>query len=242
MSKLISLKLFKTVAVALFVLAFLLPGSIAWGQNPTLNPVIGKIDVWFVRNGVECSVKVDVPGTWDPNPNIPNWNGKFTVNGPTGIITASGQMEKPRIGNVNTSLTFPITQNGWNITAAEVNASWDDYYCVGLPGGAQRIGEPTWEYNCHGHSTDLGYWVNGIGNVIYYDWRPALPGEDIKGGLFHQGSWNHSIKITDTWTMQFENSPAIQMITETTEKMAYAGKYKYTFAPFISVYPVYVPI
>jgi hypothetical protein len=178
--------------------------------------------------------KISVPGLWHPG--FSNWNGKFTKSGPVAIHPASGQMEKPRIGNVDTSMTFhgdpthiclpgacPIK----NITVAEVNAYWNVRYA-----GATRIGEPTWSHNCHGHSTGLNYWVNDF-TVFVYDWEICPTANDIPVcGV--RGAADHTIKITGiAQGGSPENPPSApyKVVTETTEKMAYAGTYKRSYNP-----------
>gem|GEM_PF-3008033 len=210
----ISLKSFKTVAVALFAIAMLLPGSVAWGQNP----VIGDRIVSFVRGGTPLQETVEVPGVWVPA--LQPWNGKFTVNGPTAVHPVSGQMEKPRIENVDTNLTFPIDPGGLNITAAEVNAYWDVVFA-----SATRIGGPSWSQNCHGHSTGLGYWINGNGFSIVrqHDWVVCANGADVVTGCL-RGNSGHTIRISGIQDYEF-----VRVVSETTEKMAYAGTYRYRF-------------
>ena len=228
---------FKIVAVALLTFAMLYADSIVLGQNP----VTGRQAVQFIRNGVEHEATVDVPGVWVASGQP--WNGKFTKNGPSAIHPASGQMEKPRITNINTSLTFfddpnhkCVDPNNPNyqcdpsdpakpccikfITAAEVNAYWDARYV-----GATRIGGPTWSENCHGHSTGLGYWINDFGVVCQYDWVQCTNGNEVTAGCL-RGDAGHSIKISG---VQLADENYVRVVSETTEKMGEAGTYKYTY-------------
>jgi hypothetical protein len=117
------------------------------------NPYVDQTTIAISVNGVNYGAVVLVDGCWTPANN--NWNGRFTQAG-------------NKIANVNTTLTFPITIGGQIITAAHVNAYWDTQFP-----SASRIGEPTWSFNCYGHSTGLGYWVQkpGYSVVLNDDWQ-----------------------------------------------------------------------
>jgi hypothetical protein len=125
-------------AVALVALAAMFTGNVAPGQS---NPVAAKMDVTFIRGGISYEASILVNGIWHPD--FTGWNDKFASD------------ETTKIPNIATSLSFPLDPSGINITAAEVNAYEDALHV-----GAGRIGEPTWSYNCHGHSTGLGFWIN----------------------------------------------------------------------------------
>ena len=200
----------KTAALVLIACAILFTENIVGGQS---NPVTGRRSVDFIRNGVHHQETIDVDGVW--NPNYSGWNGKFASDGIT------------KIANVDTSLTFPIdpisptNPNGKNITAAEVNAFWDAHYYP-----ADRIGEPTWDENCHGHSTGLGFWINdGLSALITVgDWVMCTSVNDVyEGCLYISGSvQDHTVKITGVEDYGIGDI----RVSQTTEKMAYAGTYE----------------
>lgn len=236
MTKIINPKLFKIANLVLFAFVVLLAAETAWGQTTPTNPVTGKFEVHFIRNGVKGSEKINVPGLWVPL--YQPWNGKFTVNGPTKLHPASGQMEKPRIPNATVNLTFhgspghhcgPGTCPMKNITAAEINAYWDARNV-----GSTRIEEPTWSMNCHGHSTGLGYWVNNLLVVTSCDWESCETDDKVTAGcLLDMGA--HSVKITEVTPIN-ENR---KVVTETTEKEGEAGIYKtrYSLSDGLPLYP-----
>lgn len=175
---------------------------------PTKNPITGKMTVKFIRGGVPQEEVVDVDGIWVVL--FPQWNGRSTVNG------------KRRITNMDTSVTFPCGVSG--ITANEVNAYWDTYY-----NGAIRIGNPTWNCNCHGHSTGLGYWVQftGYQEVTRFDWVMCLDMDEVSAGCSHYCGNDHSVKITSV--RPADSLYPYRVVVETTEKMAYAGTYRSTY-------------
>ena len=218
MLKKINLNQFKIVTIALFACIVLFCPAVALGQNPTQNPHTSPMIVQYVRNGIPVSTMIDVPGVWSPG--LQPWNGKFTVNGPTSIHPVSGHLEKPRIANVATNLTFPIDPGGLNITATEVNAFWDMHYA-----NATRIGEPTWSQNCHGHSTGLGYWVNDFIRVRDYDWELCRTHDRVVVGCV-RGEAEHSVRISGVVPADENHA---RVISSTTEKMSYAGTYRYDY-------------
>lgn len=224
MPKIINLKSFKTVAAPLFILATLLTNGVAWGQAK--NAMDTWVPVYFVRNGMQKSENVKlVEALWSPA--YPEWNGKNTVMGNPVYNVHTGQMWQPPIANIVTDQGFPCGTN--NITAAEINAYWDAQYCVGLYGGAERIEEPTWRCNCHGHSTDLGYWVNDVGVVVGNDWELCNTEDRVVAGCL-RGNFAHTIKITNVYRHPgFGEISSLWQILETTEKMGCAGTYRYSF-------------
>jgi len=198
---------FKTVAVALFAVAMLFAEGVALGQP---NPVTRTMRVDFVRNGVEDYEIVAVDGCWFPD--YPNWNDKVASDG-------------AKIANIATSLSFPCGTK--NITTGEVN-DYEDAQNIG--GG--RIGEPTWSYNCHGHSTGLNYWINENLTTL------IAAGDLIKATsifdandtcyrrLYRQPGGAHSIAILDTEPIYGEEK---LMVREATEKDGYAGTYRFLY-------------
>ena len=195
------------LVIAFFALAVLLPGSVAWGQQQT-NPVGAMKVVNFIRNGVEMQATIVIPNAlW--NPSYQGWNGRFSSSG-------------TRIANLSTNLAFPIDPGGANITAAEVNAYWDS-----KRSGATRIGEPTWSMNCHGFATGLGYWIQEDGwNALKNagDWIKCTSKADVSVGCVQSKGSDHTIKITGV--VDYEIA---KVVSETEEKEAYAGTYRYTY-------------
>ncbi|MDR1382881.1 MAG: hypothetical protein LBJ67_03395 [Planctomycetaceae bacterium] len=170
------------------------------------NPRSGHMTVAFKRNGVNDSESIQVNGIWMPN--LDPWNGKFTTHG------------NHRIGNIVPNLTFPLGTK--QITADEVNAYWDEQYS-----GAIRIGEPSWDQNCYGHATGLGYWVNGIDVVLENDWEECATINDVTKGCIRPVGDVHAIKIT---AVEPVSENYYRVVKETTEKIHYAGIYKKTYA------------
>ena len=130
--------------LAFALVACLLFGNTALPQLPQ-NPRPASMSVWFMENGQAINASVDVGNVlWIPNNQ--GWNNRYTSIG-------------NKIENADlTGISFPMTgySNGvaYNITAAKVNAFWDDHYNVqGInpnpPGTVvTRISEPSWGMNC----------------------------------------------------------------------------------------------
>ena len=114
-----------------------------------------------------------------------------------------------------------------------VNAYWDIYFGVnGLT--VTRVSGPTWAMNCYGYATGLDYWVqgpvcdnngpvpgSGINVVLRYDWEQCQTTSDIQVGNVSTEGSDHAIRIDGA----VDYSP-YRVISETSEKMAYAGVYK----------------
>jgi hypothetical protein len=174
------------------------------------NPYVGSMLVCFSENGTDYGIVVPVDGCWKPAND--NWNGRFTKVG-------------NKIENVNTTLTFPINIDNTTITAAKVNAYWDTQFP-----DASRIGGPTWSFNCYGHSTGLGYWVQkpGYSVVLNDDWQECTSMSDVVEGCTRELGEDHSIKISAVTSLESEYMAI--MVSRTTEKQAYAGTYEKVYA------------
>jgi hypothetical protein len=162
------------------------------------------MDVVFTESGQNYSVAVPVDGCWKPANN--NWNGR---------VTNAGN----KIENVNTTLSFPINFNSHIITAEKVNAYWDTQFPT-----ASRIGDPTWSFNCYGHSTGLGYWVQGSGYsvVVNDDWQECTSMSNVDVGCTRASGDDHAIKISEMSSSEY----MYRVVFKTTEKQAYAGTYE----------------
>jgi hypothetical protein len=210
MSKNNALNSLKTVAVILFMLAIFFPSSVAYGQQQT-NPARTEMVIYFVRNGVEDQEAVTASALWLPTRNP--WNDRFASNGTTRIENVAEQV----VPNAEPVFAFPAGTK--KITTDEVNVFFDNYYS-----GSQRIGEPTWNENCHGHSTRLGYWVNRLNTLIAAgDWVPCASMSDVKENCLH-GNASHSIKVTRVVSYEVH-----KVVSKTTEKNGYSGTYEHTY-------------
>jgi len=136
------------------------------------------------------------------------WNNRNTQNG------------NKKIENSVMTVSFPIAvPGGSSITSAKINACWDDYYS-----GATRIGEPSWDMNCHGYSTGLGYWVEGPGysTVLDNDWKECASKFEIEAGCSRSEGGDHSIRVDEVVLYEYTHNA----VSKTSEKMAYAGTYE----------------
>jgi len=216
--------LFKTAIIAFSVVALI---AADMAQAQAQNPWDGTFMVRYVRNGVMHIDEVTIPNwLWSSCHNP--WNGRYTEHE---CLPFTGHIGRQRIENGDTDLTFPVGVN--NITAAEVNAYWDFYFL-----GSPRIGEPTWEYNCHGHSTGLRYWIqpHGLLVLLSLDWIPCTSWNDETPRRMHVLSHfstghfrDHSVKITGL--LQGGGIFGETIVTEVTEKVGPAGTYRHTYFP-----------
>jgi hypothetical protein len=175
------------------------------------------MNVSFKENGNDCVAAVQL-GQCGWLPAFSGWNGRYTSAGHK-IENLDAPSDFPF--TITTILPGSSTLSVLDITSAKVNAYWDEYYA-----GATRIAAPTFACNCHGFSTDIGYWVQDIGIVWQDDWNPCTTIDDVVTECSH-GASNHSIKIT---AVAPANENQVRRVWETIEKMAYAGTYKSTYA------------
>ena len=146
MSKIINLKPYKTVTVALFIFMLLLLGSTAWVQSGNPSPYVASLDAmdpsgWPVVVGVTCEIYVatETPNTLktikSPHVPITHW-----------VLPALD------IPPTKTSVTYTLTK-------AHINGYWDLIYKKS--NGWDRGGRTaTTGYNCHGHSTGREKWMS----------------------------------------------------------------------------------
>jgi len=233
MSKNTRRNLFIIAAVAFFACATPFTIDVALGQMPP-NPTESIKYVRFIRDGNVRVARVVIPNSLWLAEREP-WNGRYTVHGIRCFFT--GQMVPQRIENAVINLTFscgtstcgacgacdPNLHGTGDVTAAEINAYWD-----ARMSGATRIGEPTWARNCHGHATGLGYWINerGMRMLLGLDWRRLTPIDNEVGvDYVRSPAGDHSERITGVYT----HVTGVTVITESTEKMAYAGTYRFVY-------------
>lgn len=218
----------KRLMIGLVACVLFANSALAQQQNPV--PIAFE-DVTFMENGLILIATVTFDDVhWVPGNT--GWNGQKTSLG-------------SEIENVDTSgITFPVTGinflgYSFTITAAKVNDAWDDIYQVGTIGynTVTRISEPSWEMNCHGYSTGLGFWVqghNGYTTVIGDDWEiPLANGSTSMSGVVAgctmispPGPYvNHSIRI-DKVDLAIG---LYTIVTETSEKSGCSGIYKMVY-------------
>jgi len=213
--------------LAFALVACVLFGDTAWSQLK--NPVAGSMTVLFKENnGATGSYSASIP-IWLANPSYPEWNGRNTSKG-------------NRIENADTSgISFPmLCSNGSVITKAMVNAYWDNELITKNTNPyifVMRIDDPSWEMNCYGFATGLGYWIqsNGHDRLMADDWQSCDNMFAVNPGCVARwplSTNDHAVRIDDLGWVADPMNPwnPYWAVTETTEKMAYAGVYKKVYS------------
>ena len=206
----------------LFIVASVLFVGIVSAQqtNPVAVPATGVS--YKVGNGPsQFGLVILGKAHWCPIQGT-GWNGKNTQNG------------SKEIGHLVINRNFSVTLDapaGQVVTADMVNAHWDGVYAGK---GATRIGGPSWDSNCHGHSTGRNFWIEntcsckGMDVLLGNDWKSITSMFELDNcphSRIHMETADHSVRILDV-TVTAEGTI---VVIQTSEKMGYAGTYLATY-------------
>ncbi|GHT42918.1 hypothetical protein FACS189443_6400 [Planctomycetales bacterium] len=219
MQKKTNLHLFKTVAITFFVVATLFTNSMAFGQNPSWQPIGVYVRVGFLNpSGGMSYVNAQVssescfhysPGTLAAGH---SWAGYTTSSGTELAHIRSGGLTYGFLRIINSVIH--------NVTASDVDAFWE---CA-IFAGYDKISGASLSKNCHGHSTGVGYWLNDFGKLMKDDYQKYRGIGDLYAGAVY-GNSGHSIKIVDV------DITGTQYAITTHEKYSDSGIYGRNISP-----------
>lgn len=179
-----------------FCLAIVLSAGVCFGQN---NPEADvNAPLHYIKNGQAYNPALLVADVWHPG--WQGWNNRYTS-------------AQNRIANANVTSSFPYTDpDNDEVTAAMVNAYWDNYYA-----GYDRISGTTPARNCWGYAMPHSFWVNDDA-VILQDEYDASNGMDADVIALT----GHMIKIEDLHDLGCDEI----RVVKTSEKNRDSGVYR----------------
>jgi len=237
---------FKIITTALFGFVFLLPSSVVGGQNP-----LGIADGYGLQVRAKlnsgANIVITLPCDYYLASYYPNgqWNDMFTENG----LKYVGGAVQPLTNMVSGGWAYPLkyphecppacspTCKCIIVSAQDGNRFWDAYFTprgftrvsiAGIPGS----GDPDLSKNCHGHSTGVGYWLDGFGTLMACDYHHFVTNigwatSGLKNGDVY-GTESHSGKIVSVTTTNPGTVELSSKITKNSEKMREPAIYEKT--------------
>ena len=207
---------FKTVTIALFAFAAC---NIAWGQNPSQASIQVYVRVAFPKIGGGFDYVDEVV----PSETCFHYRPGALSSGHswTGYTTNKGsQLSHVRTGGLSYGFWRSVGGVMHQVTASDVDRFWE----AAIYGGYDKISGASLSWNCHGHSTGVGYWLNAFKTLVDDDWAKYDRVGDLTSGAIY-GDNGHSIRIDEVIIT------GTKYEVETSEKYRDSGVYARKISP-----------